>query len=425
MKTKTKMPAQAGIFYFCYAMKRFIFILLVFIGVKGLAQQTVLVNSGGNIYSVDLINCSSRLICKINVLSFVDIAFTSDGRIWGINSILYLIDTTNSSARPIGSSTGTGGVSLVGLNDSTLLSEYQDTLYGINTKTAQSYKIGYLGYEACGDLTWLDNVLYMTTCNQLIKIVLNDTYTAIVTVTAVNSIGNPIPQCDGLATMSFNGSDSIVGFSGPYLFNQINGTYQLICGSVPSIGADGAASMSFPSSLPVNLLNFTSTLLNKTVQLQWQTTSEINSSYFLIERSSDGVNFSTIGKQAAAGNSNSLKQYSFIDNNPQSINYYRLKEVDFDGKYVYSKILSVKMLQANALNIIGNPVQNNLQLIIDNLQSSTNYLSIFDFSGRRLKTFNAQTGLQNIDVSFLSSGTYVLQMITADGKIYDQLFVKK
>jgi hypothetical protein len=267
----------------------------------------------------------------------------------------------------------------------------------------------------------------MTGYNQLIKIVFNNTFTAIVSSTPLNSISNPIPsECDGLVTLSIDGKDSLVAFagSGIYGLSSVDGSATLLsCQNEP--GSAGAACMYFPSALPVTLLNFTSTLLNKTVQLQWQTTSEINSSYFLVEKSSDGINFSGIGKVNAAGNSTSLKQYSFIDNNPLSINYYRLKEVDLDGKYVYSKILQVQMQQSTALSIIGNPVQNVLQIQINNSSLSTNYLSIFDFTGRRLKAFNAQNGLQNIDVSFLSAGTYVLQMITADGKIYDQLFVKK
>jgi hypothetical protein len=183
--------------------------------------------------------------------------------------------------------------------------------------------------------------------------------------------------------------------------------------------------------LPVDLLNFTYSIINQTVKLQWQTTNEINSDYFSIERSADGVNFSGIGKVNAAGNSNGLKQYEFIDQTPLSARrgvggeaFYRLKEVDLDGNYKYSNILLVKMPQGQPLIIMGNPVQNNLQLIIDNLQSATNYLSIFDFTGRRLNSFTAQNGVQDIDVSYLTAGTYVLQMITADGQVYDKVFVK-
>lgn len=82
------------------------------------------------------------------------------------------------------------------------------------------------------------------------------------------------------------------------------------------------------------------------------------------------------------------------------------------------------MPQSQALNIIGNPVQNSLQVQVNVSTSQTNYLSIFDFTGRRLKAFNAQKGIQRIDVSALQDGIYVLQMITADGQVYEKTFVK-
>jgi hypothetical protein len=409
-------------------MKPFIFIVLVFVGVKGFGQQPVFVNDGrGNLYSLNLNNCTSRLIGNTGQ-SFQDIAFTPNGNLWGISeNSLYQIDTTNALIKLIGFSyPGTFTSGLVALNDSTLLGDYNDSLYGINTKNSEGFNIGYIGYEDCGDLSWVDNILYMNTCAQLIRINFNSNYTNIINSYPINNLNSSLPQMYGLATTMINGINKLVGFAGPYAISTLDGTYQEICENLDTIGAYGAASMSFPSSLPVNLLNFTSTLLNNSVKLQWQTTSEINSSYFLIERSFDGVNFSGISKVNAAGNSTSLKQYSFIDQTPLAGEaFYRLKEVDLDGKYVYSKILLVKMPQANTLNIIGNPVQNVLQIQIDNSTLSTNYLSIFDFSGRRLKTFNAQCGLQNIDVSFLSAGSYILQLITADGKVFDKPFVKR
>ncbi len=397
--------------------------LFAFLIGKGQQPPVYIVDNFGNIYSINLSNCSSRLVCK--TYPFSDIAFTSDGKLWGINGNLNLIDTTTGSYTNIGFSTGTGGESLIGLNDSILLSDNKDSLYEINVRNGKSHSIGYIGYYSCGDLTWLGGDLYMNTCYQLIKIVLTNTYTSIVSSTSVNSIENPIPAGDGLATVSFNGSDSIVIFGGPIVVNQVSGIYDQICKSRLPMAALGAASMTFPSLLPIQLQNFTYAIIKKTVQLQWQTTTEINSNYFSIERSADGVNFSSIGKVDATGNSNRLQDYAFVDNNPKNTNYYRLKEVDFDGKYIYSKILQVKFPSLQSLSIISNPVQNLLQLQINSSSSQTSYLTIFDFTGRRLKTFNAQNGNQNIDVSFLTSGTYFLQLITSDGDVYDNVFIKK
>jgi hypothetical protein len=71
-----------------------------------------------------------------------------------------------------------------------------------------------------------------------------------------------------------------------------------------------------------------------------------------------------------------------------------------------------------------NPVQNSLHIQINDLQSQTNQLTIFDFTGRRVKTTNVQNGNQNIEVSSLSSGVYILQLITADGEIFNKQFIK-
>jgi hypothetical protein len=368
---------------------------------------------------------------------FGDIAFTPDGKLWGFeNGLLFRIDTTNAETTLVGI-IAINGVSLVDLNDSVLLMESKDSLWEINVNNLKAINIGNIGYSASGDLTWYDNNLYMTSGGLLIKIILNSANTNIISSNPINTINTPIPECYGIATASFPGlENSIIGWSrqSSYKICPIDGTYQLLCNPTV-VSVPGAANIRLPIQnplptsctdiLPVQLINFTSSILNKTVNLQWETTAEINSDYFLIERSSDGINnFSNIGKVTAAGNSNSIKQYSFIDNDPFSVNYYRLKEVDLNGKYTYSKILQVNMPQSQALNIIGNPVQNSLQVQVNVSTSQTNYLSIFDFTGRRLKAFNAQKGIQRIDVSALQDGIYVLQMITADGQVYEKTFVK-
>jgi hypothetical protein len=207
----------------------------------------------------------------------------------------------------------------------------------------------------------------------------------------------------------------------PFVINGAASIYKYF----PSIvDSNTCTSVDSCNSLPIQLLNFSYAFLNKTVKLEWQTATEINSAYFLVEKSTDGINFSTIGKEIATGISNSLKQYTFTDENPSAINYYRLKEVDKDGKYTYSNILLATLQQTQALNIIGNPVQNNLQVQINTNQSQTNQLSIFDFLGRKVKTFTVQKGLQDIEVTSLSAGVYVLQLVIANGEVVNERFIK-
>ena len=94
---------------------------------------------------------------------------------------------------------------------------------------------------------------------------------------------------------------------------------------------------SFNSTLPIRLLSFTAVQHEKQVKLDWVTSEEKNTEKFLIERSSDGRSWVTIGQLAAHGFSNTRKEYTLTDSRPQfGRNYYRLKSVDFDGQYEYS-----------------------------------------------------------------------------------------
>ena len=179
---------------------------------------------------------------------------------------------------------------------------------------------------------------------------------------------------------------------------------------------------SFPMS--VTLSKFDYSLNNKKVNLSWETISEINNSHFSIEKSVDGINFQAIGKVIGAGTTNSSKQYLFTDDKPLYINQYRLKQVDFDGKFSYSKILFVKVHQANPISIATNPVRNQLQVQINIETTKAGNLSIFDFMGRKIKSYTAINGLQNLDVSMLASGKYLLQLVTKNGQAFNQQFIK-
>ncbi len=188
--------------------------------------------------------------------------------------------------------------------------------------------------------------------------------------------------------------------------------------------------LSYVFLLPIKLQQFTSTLnennlSKKTVQLTWQTASESNNDYFDVERSTDGINFLSIGKVKGVGTGSTTNTYSFTDNNPNYINQYRLKQVDMDGKSSYSKILFVKVSKANPLVLFENAVRGNLPLQVNAEQNNIGSLTIFDFSGREHLHFKGKNGSQNINVSGLSSGKYLIRLNTNDGQVYSQQFIKQ
>jgi len=177
--------------------------------------------------------------------------------------------------------------------------------------------------------------------------------------------------------------------------------------------------------VPLNLSSFNYIGHNKAVELTWQTSTESNTNQFIVERSSDGINFSPIGTVKAAGTSNSIKQYNLMDNDPGYLNHYRLKQVNLDGSFTYSQVLYVKFLNANPIKIVTNPVNNDLNIQVNSLTANAGILLIYDFHGKQMLQLNAKTGRQYINVSPFPSGKYMLQLQTEDGKIYNQAFIKQ
>lgn len=234
-------------------IKNLFALLLIMKPVYLLSQQSIYATIyGGDLYSIEIEDCTRRFVGSTEHI-FGDIAFTPDGRLWGIEfGDIYQIDTVSAAATLVGSS-GLSAVSLVALNDTILLAESGKKLYGINTEDAFAYYIDTIGFSASGDLTWYDNDLYMTSGDKLIKMVLNATTTAISSVVIVNSDDVPIPVCEAAATAYFTDDyNSILGFNGPDLYKicQLDGTSILLCPMVNEGGTSGAASFRLPVQIP-------------------------------------------------------------------------------------------------------------------------------------------------------------------------------
>ncbi|MBT1704882.1 hypothetical protein [Chryseosolibacter indicus] len=124
------------------------------------------------------------------------------------------------------------------------------------------------------------------------------------------------------------------------------------------------ASTTMPSPLPVTWLSFTGKRNDYSIELKWQTSQETNSEKFEIERSSDGTAFMKVGEKSAAGFSRTASSYSFDDSHtfPNQRYYYRLKQLDFDGKSTYSEVIVINSLNIqtkNSWRVYPNPVSIN------------------------------------------------------------------
>ena len=181
----------------------------------------------------------------------------------------------------------------------------------------------------------------------------------------------------------------------------LNGTYFL------------AGKTSFP--VPLKLVFFNALLNNKKVISSWVTQNETNTRNFEVERSRDGYVFYFTGNVHAA-NRTATNSYSFIDNAPlPGVSYYRLKMIDNDGRFGYSRIVAVDNKGDRSLIVSPNPVKNKLQVSFSVINSGV--LKIINAEGREMmnRVLTAGETQTFINTSLLPVGVYNLIMVTDQG----------
>jgi hypothetical protein len=126
----------------------------------------------------------------------------------------------------------------------------------------------------------------------------------------------------------------------------------------------GQSPFSAQGVLPIELAAFKGASTNEGVALNWTTQSEKDADHFEVQRSLDGQHWKTIGAVKAAGSSNTLRNYQFIDNQPFALNYYRLRMIDFDGSGAYSPTISVQSGKETGddITIFPNPMSTHLNI---------------------------------------------------------------
>lgn len=161
--------------------------------------------------------------------------------------------------------------------------------------------------------------------------------------------------------------------------------------------------------LPVTLVKFEAREVGQSILLNWHTASEINSSHFEIQRSNNGNDFFALAEIPSHQNSQVLRKYKWNDQTSfvSPIVYYRLKMIDLDGTYEFSKIISVEPNFSNSLQIYPNPAQDFIQVKAWSNQS-IDHFSIIDIHGRTVSSMKKEDDI--IDVSQWISGIYFIKV---------------
>ncbi len=184
--------------------------------------------------------------------------------------------------------------------------------------------------------------------------------------------------------------------------------------------------------LPLELITFDGEDIGDVNHLYWTTESEINNDHFILERSADGANFEQLGTINGAGNTSALTNYDYYDQHPLTgINYYRLRQVDNDGEYTFSEIISLenKVVAELSLAVYPNPTAGIFNVGLTAPEDCDVAIDILNELGQMVQTMKSEVhnGRNNIqlDLTSFDHGIYTVRVRACDaGKVFTKKIVK-
>lgn len=183
----------------------------------------------------------------------------------------------------------------------------------------------------------------------------------------------------------------------------------------------------FNVPVPVQLFNFHAAQAGQKTCLQWSTASESNSTVFIAEKMNlASGNWISVDSIPAAGESNELKNYSLYDINPDPVNFYRIREMDVDGKYNFSNTIQVQVQEINKNQLHVYPVPARNKVMID-ASSPLQSVALKSFEGRLLihTTLPGTDNRHEINLENIPTGIYILCIETTDFHKVQEIIVKK
>ncbi|NNJ56249.1 MAG: T9SS type A sorting domain-containing protein, partial [Bacteroidia bacterium] len=185
-----------------------------------------------------------------------------------------------------------------------------------------------------------------------------------------------------------------------------------------------------PAPVPVNWLAVRASWLGGNAELIWQTAQEQDNDYYAIERKTPTNQFVEIGRVDGNGNSGSINTYQFTDTEASSQDgekiTYRIKQVDFNGEFSYSDVVSLTKESINVVSIYPNPTKNLINISIDeSILTNDLHAQVYDLDGKLLvKEHIVASGILSIDLSELASGQYIV-VLNSKEKLYTYRLIKE
>ncbi len=184
--------------------------------------------------------------------------------------------------------------------------------------------------------------------------------------------------------------------------------------SPSNVWMSGGACIPMASQLPIELVKFEGQVKGKMVILYWQTATEKDNAYMEVQRSRDGIHFYSIGKVAGNGTSVIPQFYTFKDEQPlQGLNYYRLRQVDWDGSETFHKVIAVPMeATLTYMRLFPTQATDVLNVMFNEALVNGCLLKMIDVTGRVVQQISLAREVQQVSIPIenLPKGVYVLQL---------------
>lgn len=232
--------------------------------------------------------------------------------------------------------------------------------------------------------------------------------------TATLDWGSFVPAVNDVFTI-VDGSSDIVGE-----FATINSSNPSIVYTANYTSNVNEVRIVVTAILPVELVHFAAKKSDRGAELSWETATEINNEGFDIERSRDNKTWTKIGYVAGNGNSDAPVQYAYLDNAPsKGMNYYRLKQSDFDGQFEYSRVVALNFENENTnFTVSPNPVKDVLNIDL-NPELENMEIQLFDSSGKLL--WATKETVQQIPFGKYNAGVYFLKVVSSTNQTVQKI----